>query len=69
MSQGSSRLVVAGEIGWLVVSTTLLTILVVREPGSWRIALLIMLVVNVAVVGYRVSRMLSPRAGGGQPPT
>lgn len=54
----------AGEIGWLLVSTTLLIVLAIKEPGEWRVVWLAMLVVNAAVVGYRVRRTsLQLRAG------
>lgn len=47
----------AAEIVWLLVSTTLLLIVAVREPGYWRLIWLAILVVNAAVVGYRVKLM------------
>ena len=57
VSRRGDRLELAGEIGWLLTSTTLLIILVVSEPGYWRLIWLAMLIVNAAVVGYRVRRM------------
>jgi hypothetical protein len=56
MSRRGDHLLVAGEIGWLLVSTTLLIVLAVKEPGEWRAVWLAMLIVNAAVVGYRVKR-------------
>ena len=69
MSQRRRRLLLAAEVGWLVLSTAVFAILAVQEPGSWRAAWLAMLVVNAAVVGYRIRRMWSPRADVGQAPT
>jgi hypothetical protein len=56
---------VAAEIVWLLVSTTLLVISAVREPGYWRLIWLAMLVINAAVVGYGVRRT-SRELGAGQ---
>lgn len=57
VSRRRERLELAGEIGWLLISTTLLILLVVEEPGYRRLIWLAMLVINAAVVGYRVRRM------------
>ena len=48
----------AGEIGWLVVSTTLLAFIAAQETGQqWRVAWLVLLTVNIAVVAFRIRRM------------
>ena len=39
---------------WLLVSTTLLVIAAVKDPGYWRLLWLAMLVVDTAVVGYQI---------------
>jgi hypothetical protein len=57
MTRRGDQLTLAAEIGWLLISTTLLIIAAVREPGYWRLLWLALLVVNAAVVGYRVRRM------------
>ncbi len=57
MYRGEVRLLLTAEVGWWLVSTTLLIIIVVKQPGSWRALWLALLVINAAVVGYRVKRM------------
>ncbi len=47
----------AAEIAWLLVSTTLLVIVAVRESGYWQVIWLAILVVNAAVAGHRIRRM------------
>lgn len=47
----------AAEIVWLLVSTTLLIIVAVGARVYWRLLWLALLAVNAAVVGYRVRRM------------
>jgi purine-cytosine permease-like protein len=54
---GEARLLPTAEVGWWLVSTTLLIIIVVKQPDSWRALWLALLVINAAVVGYRVKRM------------
>ncbi|WP_156036264.1 hypothetical protein [Blastococcus sp. URHD0036] len=66
MTRRGDRLPLAGEIGWLLLSTALLVIAAVQNPGHWRLLWLAMLVVNTAVVGYRIRRMsrqLGARSG------
>lgn len=46
------------EIMWLLVSTTLLIIAAVRTPGYWPLLWLAILLVNAAVDGSRVRRMV-----------
>ena len=57
MTRRGDRLSLAGEIAWLLVSTTLLVIVAVQSPGGWPLLWLATLVVNTAVVGYRIRRM------------
>ncbi|MGY2130067.1 hypothetical protein [Blastococcus sp. SYSU DS0617] len=48
----------AGEIGWLLVSTTLFIVISANEESQhWRVAWLVLLTVNIAVTGYRIGRM------------
>jgi hypothetical protein len=57
MTRRREQLVLAAEIGWLLVSTSLLLSVAVAQSGHWRLMWLMLLVVNAAVVGYRVMRM------------
>ncbi|MDT0276374.1 hypothetical protein [Blastococcus goldschmidtiae] len=48
----------AGEVGWLVVSTTLLIVIAAQATNhQWRLGWLVLLTVNTAVVVYRIGRM------------
>ena len=66
MTQRAEQWRLAGEIGWLVVSTTLLAFIAAQETGQqWRVGWLVVLTVNAAVGLYRIGRMSRRlRAGG-----
>ncbi|RBY76201.1 hypothetical protein DQ239_14500 [Blastococcus sp. TF02-09] len=57
MTRRRDQLSLAGEIAWLLVSTTALLIAALKDSSYWRLLWLTMLVVNTAVVGYRIRRM------------
>jgi hypothetical protein len=57
MSRHRDRLILTGEIGWLIIPMTMLTVLAVQEPSVWRFVWLTVLVVSAAVVGRRVRRV------------
>jgi hypothetical protein len=54
--RGEARLPLTSGVGWWLVSTTLLIIMVVKQPDSWRALWLALLEINAAVVVYRVKR-------------
>ncbi len=57
MTQRREHLALVAEIGWLLVLTSLLLIVAAVESGHWRFTWLMLLVINAAVIGYRVVRL------------
>jgi hypothetical protein len=57
VTSDGQRVELAAEGTWLLLSTALLAVLAFSEPTAWRYVWLALLVVNAALVGYRVRRM------------
>ncbi|MGY2080858.1 hypothetical protein [Modestobacter sp. SYSU DS0657] len=68
MSRRRTQLLLTAEIGWLLVSTVLLTVGAVTQTGVWRAVWFAVVVLNVVVVGTRLSTLTARlRAGGTHP--
>ncbi|MQA33565.1 hypothetical protein [Modestobacter roseus] len=66
MSRRRTQLLLTAELGWLVLSTILLSIGAVAQTGGWRAVWLAVIVLNLVVVGTRVTT-LTGRLRPGQP--
>ncbi|MGY1856043.1 hypothetical protein [Modestobacter sp. SYSU DS0290] len=68
MSRRRTQWLLTAELGWLIVSTVVLSIGAVTQTGGWRAVWLAVIVLNLVVVGTRLSTLTGRLRTGGATP-